>query len=388
MSPVHPLPALLAILLALGTTHWLARHAGFSPGQGRNASIDGLRGYLAFFVFLHHSSIWYFYLRNGQWDVPPSHLYTHFGQSGVALFFMVSGYLFFSKLIDARRKQLDFTRLYVSRATRLVPLYAFAMLLLFVVVAMLSGWQLREPAPRVASDALRWLGFTFGGSPDINGVEHTSIIIARVTWTLRYEWYFYLSLPLLTLLVGVLPPFRFIVLGLAGVALMWALQANTVVLMVFLGGIAAAVLVRSERFCRLAQTRAASLAIVAFLGSAVTFHPGAYEIGAMLLLGLAFCLVAGGNSLFGLLLLPASRLLGEVSYSVYLLHGILLFVVFGFVLDRELAAGLPVTMHWLIVLVASPVLVLGCFVTYRCIELPAMRQTNRLTAWLRGNRTR
>jgi peptidoglycan/LPS O-acetylase OafA/YrhL len=41
-------------------------------------------------------------------------------------------------------------------------------------------------------------------------------------------------------------------------------------------------------------------------------------------------LVAYGNSLFGLLKLKSSILLGEISYSIYLLHGIVLYVLFTF----------------------------------------------------------
>lgn len=100
MDPVSPYPAIAALFLGLACAWCIARRAGGPPEQGRFASIDGLRGYLAFFVFLHHSAIWYFCLRTGQWKVPPSNLYTHFGQSSVAMFFMITGFLFSLKLID------------------------------------------------------------------------------------------------------------------------------------------------------------------------------------------------------------------------------------------------------------------------------------------------
>jgi hypothetical protein len=37
--------------------------------------IDGLRGYLAFFVFLHHSYIWHDYLKTKQWGEPKSNFF-------------------------------------------------------------------------------------------------------------------------------------------------------------------------------------------------------------------------------------------------------------------------------------------------------------------------
>jgi peptidoglycan/LPS O-acetylase OafA/YrhL len=86
MSPVSSLPAIVALLVVVATTYLLSVKFAPPPKQGRFATLDGLRGYLAIFVFLHHSSIWYYYLRTNQWKLPPSSLYTHFGQSSVALF--------------------------------------------------------------------------------------------------------------------------------------------------------------------------------------------------------------------------------------------------------------------------------------------------------------
>lgn len=68
--------------------------------KGRNDSIDGLRGYLAFFVFLHHSLVWYFYIKTGSWNVLDSHFYNHLGQTSVVFFFMITGFLFYAKLLN------------------------------------------------------------------------------------------------------------------------------------------------------------------------------------------------------------------------------------------------------------------------------------------------
>src|SRR3974390_1970132 len=62
-----------------------------------------------------------------------------------------------------------------------------------------------------------------------------------------------------------------------------------------------------------------------------------------------------------------------MAYSVYLLHGIALFVLFTWILGRERAAQLSALSHWTIVAFATPVLVLICHITFRTIELPGMR---------------
>src|ERR1700690_2553427 len=165
MDPVSPLPAIASVLTAVATCFFLVNRFGAPTEQERYATIDGLRGYLAIFVFLCHSSMLYFYLRTGQMKLPPSNLYTQFGQGSVAIFFMITGFLFFSKLIDGRARKIDWGRLFISRFLRLVPLYLFAMLLLFLIVAYVSHGDLNEPISKLLKGAVRWLGFTILGLP-------------------------------------------------------------------------------------------------------------------------------------------------------------------------------------------------------------------------------
>ena len=136
MSPVSALPAIAIALLALGLAYFFDRFVTFkgaappkhlAPLQAathasitsRNASIDGMRGLLALFVFLHHACIWYFSLSTGQWKIPPSYFYTHLGQSSVALFFMITAFLFSNKLLDASCKtggdSLNSTEFWIRR---------------------------------------------------------------------------------------------------------------------------------------------------------------------------------------------------------------------------------------------------------------------------------
>lgn len=383
MSPVSPLPAIGSLLVAFATSFLLVKKFGAPPDQGRFASIDGLRGYLAFFVFLHHSCIWYFYLRTGKWEVPPSNLYTHFGQSSVALFFMITGFLFFSKLIEGRKKGIDWGKLFVSRFLRLAPLYFFVVFLLFLVVVILSDGILNEPVPMLLKKMMRWLGFTILGEPDLNGIAHTSRIIAGVTWSLPYEWLFYLSLPLLALTVGVTPPRPFIALGIA-IFIYFGLWHPKIYYLSFLGGIMASFLVRSDRFRNFAVRRVSSFVVIGCVGVAVAAFPSAYETLPLFLLAVAFALIASGNSLFGLLVSPVSRTLGEYAYGIYLLHGITLFTIFTFVLGLPESRALSPVSHWLVVVGITPFLIFICFLTFRFIERPSMQSTTRVTTWLRS----
>jgi peptidoglycan/LPS O-acetylase OafA/YrhL len=340
--------------------------------------------FVSLLVFLHHSSVWYFYLRSGQWGLPPSHLYTHCGQSSVALFFMITGYLFFSKLLHSKASGIDFGRLYVSRVLRLVPLYLLMLVLLFSIVAILSHGTLNEPLPKLAINASHWIGFTMAAAPDVNNIANTAIIVAGVTWSLTYEWFFYLSLPLLALAVRVPTPLPYLMLATTSVVCLFFWHAESYHLISFLGGIGAAILTRRDGFRRFSETTTASCLVLLLVGCAVTVFPSAHGIMPVVLLSLAFCLIAGGNTLFRVLVNPVSRTLGELAYGIYLLHGITLFVTITFVLGRDDVRNMSPIAYWIMIFKLTPVLVLFSFLAYRLIEQPAMQSTNAATNGLRS----
>lgn len=386
MNPVSFLPVVACLALALLTTYVITRRYGAPPLSGRYASIDGLRGYLAFLVFLHHACIWYFYLRSGNWSRPPSYFFNNFGQGGVALFFMITAFLFYVKLLAGRARGVDWTKLYLSRLLRLTPLYLFAMVLLVSIVAVLSGGRPGEPWPQLLQHLLQWLAFTALGAPDLNGVRDTAAIVAGVTWSLPYEWLFYLSLPVLALPLRIAVPRPYMLIS---VTLMLLLVAAVVLkrppphhLFAFVAGMVAAVLVQYPGFTRFAGGRSAAVLTAAALAVAFFLFPSAHDSLALLALATAFALIAGGCRLFGCLTWDVSRTFGEFAYSIYLLHGILLFVIFYFVIGPDQAQDLSPLQHWAVVAAATPVLIAISYLSFRFIEQPAMLRVPALHAWL------
>src|SRR5882762_7259719 len=86
------------LLIALGTICLISRFLGIDAPKHKYSAIDGIRAFLAMFVFLHHSSIWYYFSHIHRWSMIPSDLFNHFGSTSVAFFFMITAFLFFSKL--------------------------------------------------------------------------------------------------------------------------------------------------------------------------------------------------------------------------------------------------------------------------------------------------
>jgi peptidoglycan/LPS O-acetylase OafA/YrhL len=173
--------------------------------------------------------------------------------------------------------------------------------------------------------------------------------------------------------------------SIAGVIAMLLWQPGWYGLLCFSCGMTAALLARSSRICAFAIGRLGTVLVLSCLGSVVTFFPSAYGVAPALLLALGFALIACGNTLFGALIHPASRMLGQMSYSVYLLHGLWLFVIFNILVGTDKSKTLPVLDYWSIVLGITPLLVASCFLTFRLIESPAIRRIDKVMAWIRAN---
>lgn len=390
MSPVSPLWAITAVSTALICAYFLVGYIGIPAKSGRYASIDGLRGYSAFFVFLHHSAIWYFFLRSGLWRVPPSNLYTHFGQSSVVFFFMITGFLFSSKLINARAKPINWLQLYVSRFLRLVPLYLFSICLMFGIVIILSHFKIHESVFSIIKYFIKWSSFTILGSPDINYIHNTGIIVAGVFWTLPYEITFYLGLPILSILILLMPPLQCIIFTVSTLMIemfFWRFP-NRILVIPFAAGIISAFAVRSSAMRTYLSGKIGSIVALGAIVSVVILFPTAYNKWALWGLAVAFCIIACGNTLFGILSSPLSRMLGEISYSTYLLQGIILFVTFRFIVGFARAATLSPLEHWLTILCCTAFLIPFCSLTFRYIEAPAMRAVPAATVWVQRQLTR
>lgn len=72
MNYLHPVFALCLFLEAFAVLWLINQWFRIEPVSGHAPEIDGLRGLLAFGVFVHHASIWYFFLQTGRWVVPES----------------------------------------------------------------------------------------------------------------------------------------------------------------------------------------------------------------------------------------------------------------------------------------------------------------------------
>ncbi len=123
----------------------------------------------------------------------PSRFHPVWGQLGVALFFMITGYLFRSQMLRTAG-QPNWLRLYVGRVFRIGPLYLLTVMVMLAIVFSRTGLQLKVPPLQLTREVGGWLLLGSANKmPDVNGYVAWHAL-SGVTWSLRPEWLFYFSL--------------------------------------------------------------------------------------------------------------------------------------------------------------------------------------------------
>jgi peptidoglycan/LPS O-acetylase OafA/YrhL len=340
-------------------------------------SIDGLRGFLAIGVMYHHSVITYFYYLTGRWTTPPSRLSTLFGQGGVAMFFMVTALLFWSRAL-ASDGRLDLQRFFTSRVRRMVPMYVVASVALIFTALALTHFRLVEPPMQIAKESSAWLLFTLPGIPDINGLKDT-YVINTVFWSLVYEWRFYLIFPLLIFFARGWG--SWVLLACAAVLIHWYTDNNVEWYFIY-GALTATIFAKLPDIRKFFVGPVGSLVVCAVLFMIYKNTPTAYDPTMAPLFFAVFFIIASGNTMFGLLTSRPARLLGTVSYSIYLMHNFWIYLVFRLVNHFTEVPSLSIPGYWTITAGVALLTVGISAVTFRYIEFPFLNA--RRPKWMMG----
>lgn len=307
--------------------------------------MEGLRGFAVFLVFLVHYSTLIGPRITGHRYLPMLAEAMHtVGNRGVDLFFVLSGYLIYGSLM---RRPQPFGPFMLRRVERIYPAF-------LVVLAIYVGLSFALPSERLIpagwSAAALYLVANLLLLPGLFPIEP----VLTVAWSLSYELFFYLAIPLIIALCSLRSRsatwrvvfFSMIAAAIAGFGLF---QAGPVRLMMFVAGILLHETMRSRRLSPPGSMAASSFLIVALSATLIpTLGSTGYTLKTMLLFGAFFALC------FSCFSMPSSRLarwfsatplrwLGNMSYSYYLLHGLALkaaFAVLGQVIPTSAGGAL------------------------------------------------
>lgn len=362
----------------LSTLYFIAEKSGLKNDLKKTSkfkTIDGLRGLAAILVVFHHSILANINAISGNWNFSNEkfisgneHLqsfYHNAGPVGVILFFMITGFLFSNKLITSKGN-ISYTDFYKKRILRIAPLYYFSVLVIFII-----SMSMPINTPSDFLDGVKkffgWLSFYFIGYEGFTTNYPYSRLNAGVFWTLAVEWKFYFLIPFLGLFAGSLrnviifstsAALTIITLNNAGLII----NTDSAITLSFLFGSLSSIIQNSQLNLKLLTLKPLSILTIACITYALLSPPEVYNNLTVTVIGVAFIIISGGNSILGLLTSKPLKATGVISYSIYLLHGIILNVC-NFFLAKNIS-------YHSITAISLIIIPLICTATYLYIEKP------------------
>jgi len=283
--------------------------------------MEGLRGFAVFLVFLVHyvsvSEPW-----TGAWLKLFGAALHSIGNKGVDVFFVLSGYLIYGSLIT---KKQQFGKFIARRAQRIFPTF-LAVLAIYVALSVVFPAESKLPS----DGAAKYLLLNILLLPGIFPIEP----IITVAWSLSYEMFFYLTIPVLVATLRLRSwsaKQRCALFGVAALCIIMLVSGEYTRIAMFLGGI---MICDAMKFARAPSAKLATAGLIVMLSTPLLPLQG--QAKAMLIL-VSCCLLCWHCFAAKSFLTQATswtplRWLGNMSYSYYLIHGLSLkfaFMVLG-----------------------------------------------------------
>ncbi len=333
--------------------------------QSRSMQLDGLRGVLACAVIAHHAYYNFTWREGGVWGANGNVLITNLGAVSVSLFFLMSAYLHLLKIRHS--PEINWREFYIARAKRIYPLYV----VIFVLVAAITAYFRPVNANNIGEFmkfSLEWLLFQ---NASFAGFQ-SHLAIAGVQWTLVYEWCVYAIMPLIHMIYHRKICFQ----PAAWIAIVgaWWIFEHSIGKFYWLFVLALPAVVLAKPI----QTMLNKFPyIIHMIMIPLTVYIFGYTIGysweQRIALTVWFMFVAHGYSFANLLNLYGLRKLGDISYGIYLIHGLVLFMWFGVWKMFDFGQGNFVGYVWQLPLVFAVAIGLAQL-SLRYIETPFVRK--------------
>ena len=344
--------------------------------QSRVEHLDGLRFFLAFIVALFHYILCYSYFHGQGWLEHVNRVaypnLINMGGLGVAVFFMISGYLF------ASTQPSSWLQFYQKRFCRIAPVFFISSIFCMIIAFCIQKDNMNTD--KLFNNLYYWLDVgIIGNKPPLFGLENAHLINAGVTWTLFWEWGFYFSLPVICILrdkIGVMS-LSMAVLFICVYFISQYNQNYAVFISYFAIGALGRKLPEKIQIPKYICNVGIILTVLFMLVAA----DGIYNIAYLPIMALLFVFVTMGGDVFGLLRQKGFVRLGDASYSIYLLHGLAWYGMNKYIAVHNLV--LNRTQYTLVSTAVMFVLLVICTLTYQYIEKPFMALGRRKSPWLK-----
>ncbi|RJF96567.1 acyltransferase [Noviherbaspirillum cavernae] len=371
-----------------------------NENASRILSLESLRGLLALWVTVGHT------IKHSGYTDAELGVFAILGNPGLAVdcFIILSGFVIFM-LLDRQRS--SYTEFIVGRFFRLAPLF----FLILVISALTLDWQVSVIANtpwknqsiandmRIHLDALQYLPqHLLAHFAMLHGAIADSILpssqyaIVGPAWSISVEWQFYLIAPALFFLIAarrwyalaavivVVCVLRAVNYGSAGFAINQGAY--------FLIGIVSYFVWKKSNLIRQHDFR--FIEVMGLLAIAIVYFTMSRTISLMLWVVVFIAIIAERHpapSLFqrmfiGVLRQPMLQWMGRISYSIYMIHMLVLYAWFACLQHAFPEIGKFNFLMYALPLIVLTTLMLSAL-AYRFIEVPGMR----LGKWL-GKRSR
>jgi peptidoglycan/LPS O-acetylase OafA/YrhL len=335
----------------------------YSNSKVHYPSLDGLRGVAVLSVILYHV------------------LHFRPGWMGVDLFFVLSGFLITSILLDTKNSPAYFKNFYIKRLLRIFPLYYGTLLLFFLPFLLKHSYT-------IVSEALPYFGY----------VQNISFTIARSWpvdslsslnhfWSLAIEEQFYIFFPLLIYFVkDRMLPFicgALVILAIACRCWFYFTTKNDVACYTFtfcrmdglLIGALANMYARKYNRVRLGYFMAVLLLAIVVSCINMDFTNPLYltfgfTINALLFAFILLLSLSPNTYIAKIMYSPVLRHLGKYSYGLYVFHHIFFILINYAITTRFKESG---TMQNLIPVITLAATYITALLSFHLFETPILR---------------
>ena len=303
--------------------NWLKTKLEISHGENSPLhSMEGLRGIAVFLVFwVHYSSLIAPWLAGS--SISLADFIHSFGNIGVDLFFVLSGYLIYGSIINSK----NFSTAHYSkrRIQRIYPTF-LVVFAIYLVLSYVFPSQSKLPADGI--EKALYIGQNLLLLPGVFDI--TPII--TVAWSLSYEVFYYIVIPIVVFSLKIKTwrfESRMLFWICSSIALLigFSLWGGPIRMVMFIAGILLFEIYSKNQYT-LSQGGTRFLVLALMLFGFRTVFEISYPLSmlSIFVLFLLLCLCAFNRLSFAYswLTFTPLRWLGNMSYSYYLIHGLAL----------------------------------------------------------------
>ncbi|MHC5232442.1 acyltransferase family protein [Brucella sp. LJL56] len=331
---------------------------GHETPAGRNQALDAMRALAAVGVVACHINQYMSEFLGYANPVFGNHL----GILGVQMFFALTAFLFTEKALSGR---LETKAFYIGRMRRILPLYC-AVVGVALAMAFYYSWHITIPARQMALEIVDVFSFGFWKTDTITFRDINMMSLIGITWTLSYEWAFYMLLVPGYYLYRESTMGRFAIMAAVSILLLrdFYIQNEQVIWPFFLPGIVAALLKDRMSAVFSKAFLLASLPAIAL----VFWLPGFWTPIKLALTTIIFFGVVFGAPRW--LRWAPLQTLGTISYSIYLVQYLVLYPGIQTIYTSPAFASIEARLAMGVCIAVTTVLVAA--LAYRFIERPWM----------------